>query len=88
MLIFALEASYMVRIAQTNLEEKKSLGKVTGTTRLYSAYAMLPLLGLIAVAGGALSLNRYSWVWIALFLTSAGGKLMWRKRISRAGSTS
>jgi len=81
MLIFALEASFLVKISQSNLEENKALGKISGTTRLYSAIAMLPLLGLFAVAEGLFSLNQYSLAWIALFLVTAVGKVIWLKRM-------
>jgi len=79
MLIFALEASFMVKIGQSDLEEKKRLGRVSAITRLYAAFAILPLLGLIAVAEGPL--KQYSWAWIALFLVSAVGKIIWRRRM-------
>jgi hypothetical protein len=59
MLIFALEESYLFKIAQSNLEEKKALGKISGTTRLYTAFVMIPLLGAVGIAAGLLPLNQY-----------------------------
>jgi hypothetical protein len=84
MLIFALEAGYLVKIAQSNLEEKKLLGKISATTRLYTALAGVPLLGLMAIAGGLFPLKQYSWVLIALFFLSIVGKVIWRKNRSLA----
>ena len=85
MLIFALEASYLLKISQANLEEKRALSRISRITRIYTAISAVPLLGLIAIATGLLPFGQYLWVWIALFLISACGKIAWERNRDRLG---
>ena len=80
--ILACEAMYLVRIGQQNVLEKKSLGKVSKTTRLYSAMFILPVVGAAALACGLWSLQHYVSLWVALFFASACGKIGWYRNAS------
>ena len=81
MAIFAIEASFLVKIAQGNLQEKKTFGKVSQGTRVYTAIFALPLLVVMAIASGILPFKQYPALWIAMFFISACGKIVWyRKR--------
>ena len=84
MLIFALEASFMFKVSTSNLDEKKAFGSISKTSRIYTAVLGGALLVLMAIGAGALGLQHYRFIWIALFALSACTKVAWILRRGKA----
>lgn len=83
MLIFALEMSFMAKIGNANLEEKRRMGRTSRSTRIFNAAVWVPLLALVALGLGLAGLQKYTPLWIALFVLGACGKIGWLKNHSR-----
>jgi len=83
MAIFAVEAGYMVKIAEANLREKRATGRISHISRFYTAGIGLPLLAMIAVASATPKIQQWSILWLALFFVLACAKVAWYRHFSR-----
>jgi hypothetical protein len=81
MFILAAECSFMFKIANENLVEKRALGATTGPRMLYTRVAGISLLALMALSSGYVHLPEIGVLCIFASWIGAFGKAMWlRKR--------
>jgi hypothetical protein len=81
MFILAAECSFMFKIANENLVEKRTLGATTGPRMLYTRVAGISLLALMALSSGYMHLPEVGVLCILASWFGAFGKTMWlRKR--------
>jgi uncharacterized membrane protein YiaA len=80
MIILAAECSYMLKIARANLSQKRAVGKVSRTARLYTAIAGIGILVVMGLSASVLGLDAYKPIWFAAFVMTAFGKMMWERQ--------
>jgi DMSO reductase anchor subunit len=77
MLIFAAEAGYFLKIANAQLKEKKSLGKVSLHSRLYAVAFFLPLLAAMTISITSWHPAQAVWLIVLLLFAEMCGKIAW-----------
>ena len=81
MFILAAECSFMFKIANENLIEKRALGATTGPRMLYTRVAGISLLVLMALSSGYIRIPAVGVLCIFASWLGTFGKTMWlRKR--------
>jgi hypothetical protein len=80
MLILAGECSFMLKIANENLVEKRALGATTSPRILYTRVAGLSLLALMALSSGYLHLPAIGALCIVASWIGGFGKAMWLRK--------
>ena len=80
MLILAAECSFMLKIANENLVEKRALGATTSPRMLYTRVAGLSLLALMALSSGYLHLPAIGTLCVVASCIGGFGKAMWLRK--------
>lgn len=80
MLILAAECSFMLKIANENLVEKRTLGATTNPRMFYTRVAGLSLLALMALSSGYLHLPAVRFLCVIASWIGGFGKAMWLRK--------
>ena len=80
MFILAAECSFMFKIANENLVEKRALGATTGPRMLYTRVAGISVLALMALSSGYLHLPAVAVLCVLAGWIGAFGKAMWLRK--------
>jgi hypothetical protein len=80
MLVLAAEFSFVLKIANDNLVEKRALGATTGPRMLYTRVAAISLLALMALSSGYVHIPAVQFLCVLASWIGGFGKAMWLRK--------